>query len=181
MTEAGAVNDPERCPRTKHVDGKSHGWLGGDDPYIKCDWCGEIRDALTGQVAGLTWEDHGRDADNQTASGTVRDPIQPPGGSNGQWRRDMDEMPTIRMHQAPSEIHIQKEAGQDSDGLPYPRIEPHYGCGDDGTSAAFGASTRSGSNNAAPHRSGFARDIQTSNIRRVCLRASSSWRAVSAR
>ena len=55
MTEAGAVNDPERCPRTKHVDGKSHGWLfWGDDPYIKCDWCGEIRDALTGRVAGLT-------------------------------------------------------------------------------------------------------------------------------
>ena len=51
MTEAGAVNDPERCPRTKHVDGKSHGWLfWGDDPYIKCDWCGEIRDALTGRV-----------------------------------------------------------------------------------------------------------------------------------
>ena len=43
--------NPERCPRTKHVDGKSHGWLfWGDDPYIKCDWCGEIRDALTGRV-----------------------------------------------------------------------------------------------------------------------------------
>ena len=41
MTEAGAVNDPQRCPRTKHVDGKSHGWLfWGDDPYIKCEWCG---------------------------------------------------------------------------------------------------------------------------------------------
>ena len=51
MTEVGVVNDPERCPRTKHVDGKSHGWLfWGDDPYIKCDWCGEIRDALTGRV-----------------------------------------------------------------------------------------------------------------------------------
>ena len=51
MTEAGVLNDPERCPRTKHVDGKSHGWLfWGDDPYIKCDWCGEIRDALTGRV-----------------------------------------------------------------------------------------------------------------------------------
>jgi hypothetical protein len=51
MTEAWAVNDPERCPRTKHVDGKSHGWLfWGDDPYIKCEWCGEIRDALTGRV-----------------------------------------------------------------------------------------------------------------------------------
>lgn len=34
----------------------------------------------------------------------------------------MDAMPTIRMHQAPSEIHIQKEAGQSViilDGLPY--------------------------------------------------------------
>ena len=34
----------------------------------------------------------------------------------------MDEMPTIRLHQAPSEIHIQKEAGQSViilDGLPY--------------------------------------------------------------
>ena len=34
----------------------------------------------------------------------------------------MGEMPTIRLHQAPSEIHIQKEAGQSViilDGLPY--------------------------------------------------------------
>ena len=34
----------------------------------------------------------------------------------------MDEMPTLRLHQAPSEIHIQKEAGQSViilDGLPY--------------------------------------------------------------
>jgi len=34
----------------------------------------------------------------------------------------MDEMPTIRLHQAPSEIYIQKEAGQSViilDGLPY--------------------------------------------------------------
>ena len=51
MTDAGFVTDPERCPLTEHVDGKSHGWLfWGDDPYVKCDWCGEIRDALTGQV-----------------------------------------------------------------------------------------------------------------------------------
>ena len=51
MSEAGDGKDIERCPRTKHVDGKSHGWLfWGDDPYIKCDWCGEIRDALTGRV-----------------------------------------------------------------------------------------------------------------------------------
>ena len=51
MTDAGFVTDPERCPLTEHVDGKSHGWLfWGDDPYVKCDWCGEIRDALTGRV-----------------------------------------------------------------------------------------------------------------------------------
>ena len=34
----------------------------------------------------------------------------------------MDAMPTIRLHQAPSESHIQKEAGQSViilDGLPY--------------------------------------------------------------
>lgn len=34
----------------------------------------------------------------------------------------MDAMPTIRLHQAPSEIHVQKEAGQSViilDGLPY--------------------------------------------------------------
>ena len=51
MTEAGQVKDKDRCPLSKHVDGKSHGWLfWGDDPYIKCDWCGEIRDALTGRL-----------------------------------------------------------------------------------------------------------------------------------
>ena len=37
MTDAGVVDDSERCPRTKHVDGKSHGWrFWGDDPYIIC-------------------------------------------------------------------------------------------------------------------------------------------------
>ena len=42
MTEAGQVKDKDRCPLSKHVDGKSHGWLfWGDDPYIKCDWCVE--------------------------------------------------------------------------------------------------------------------------------------------
>ncbi len=39
------------CPRSKRVDGPFHTWLfDGDDPYIKCHWCGEIRDALTGRV-----------------------------------------------------------------------------------------------------------------------------------
>ncbi len=41
----------DTCPHTKHVDGKSHGWLfDGDDPYIVCDWCKERRDAITGCV-----------------------------------------------------------------------------------------------------------------------------------
>ena len=47
------------------------------------------------------------------------------------------QMPTIRLHQAPSENHIHKEAGQSViilDGLPYPRIEPHQGRRADGTS-----------------------------------------------
>ena len=58
MTEAGQVKDKDRCPLSKHVDGKSHGWLfWGDDPYIKCDWCGEIRDALTGRV--MVWSSLG--------------------------------------------------------------------------------------------------------------------------
>lgn len=39
------------CPKSKRVDGQVHSWLfDGDDPYVKCFYCGEIRDALTGRV-----------------------------------------------------------------------------------------------------------------------------------
>lgn len=39
------------CARSKHVDGTSHGWrFDGDNPYIKCDWCGEWRDARYGHI-----------------------------------------------------------------------------------------------------------------------------------
>ena len=39
------------CPLSQHVDGWSHGWqFQGDDPYIECAWCHEVRDALTGRV-----------------------------------------------------------------------------------------------------------------------------------
>lgn len=38
------------CSHTKHVDGKSHGWcFDGDDPYIVCHWCKEVRDAVSGR------------------------------------------------------------------------------------------------------------------------------------
>lgn len=43
----------QRCPYTKHVDGRSHGlkWM-GDDPYTECVWCGEVRSAPSGMVVG---------------------------------------------------------------------------------------------------------------------------------
>ena len=41
----------DRCQRSKHVNGVSHGWaFDGDDPYIICAWCDEMRDALNGRV-----------------------------------------------------------------------------------------------------------------------------------
>lgn len=42
--------DGEFCNASQRVDGKLHSWeFDGDDPRIKCCWCGEIRDALTGK------------------------------------------------------------------------------------------------------------------------------------
>lgn len=39
------------CPLSERVDGKKHSWeFDGDDPYIVCYYCGEIRDAITGRV-----------------------------------------------------------------------------------------------------------------------------------
>lgn len=41
----------DECVPSKHVDGKIHSWrFDGDDPYIICHWCGEIRDALNGRI-----------------------------------------------------------------------------------------------------------------------------------
>lgn len=39
------------CPASERVDGPYHSWeFWGDDPYIICWWCKEMRDALTGDV-----------------------------------------------------------------------------------------------------------------------------------
>lgn len=39
------------CPQSIRVDGPHHSWVfDGDDPRICCVFCGEIRDALTGEV-----------------------------------------------------------------------------------------------------------------------------------
>jgi hypothetical protein len=41
----------EHCPLSKRVDGQRHSWrFDGDDPRVVCVFCGEVRDALTGQV-----------------------------------------------------------------------------------------------------------------------------------
>lgn len=38
------------CPPSQRVDGKFHSWkFDGDDPYIICAYCDEMRDALTGR------------------------------------------------------------------------------------------------------------------------------------
>jgi protein gp37 len=45
----------ETCPKSKRVDGNGHSWLfDGDDPYVKCYYCGEIRDALNGRTIGVS-------------------------------------------------------------------------------------------------------------------------------
>ena len=42
-----------RCPESQRPDG-DHDWrFWGDYPYVKCFYCGEIRDALTGRVIPL--------------------------------------------------------------------------------------------------------------------------------
>lgn len=45
--------DYEReCKDSLRADGR-HGWaFDGDDPYVYCHFCGEVRDAITGKVIG---------------------------------------------------------------------------------------------------------------------------------
>lgn len=45
------MSDGEYCEPSQRVDGKKHSWMfDGDDPYIVCCYCDEMRDALTGRV-----------------------------------------------------------------------------------------------------------------------------------
>lgn len=37
----------EICENSKRVDGKKHSWVFmGDDPYVKCHYCSQVRDAI---------------------------------------------------------------------------------------------------------------------------------------
>ena len=39
------------CPKSRRVDGPFHSWrFDGDDPYVICTFCKEMRDARTGRV-----------------------------------------------------------------------------------------------------------------------------------
>jgi hypothetical protein len=50
MTPAPITPDNDVCPRSKRVDGQKHSWhFDGDDPYIVCSFCGEVRDTITGR------------------------------------------------------------------------------------------------------------------------------------
>lgn len=41
----------DHCTLSRRVDGKKHSWVfDGDDPYIVCAYCDEVRDAITGLV-----------------------------------------------------------------------------------------------------------------------------------
>lgn len=45
------VDAEVECPLSDRVDGMQHSWrFDGDDPYIRCVYCNELRDALTGTV-----------------------------------------------------------------------------------------------------------------------------------
>lgn len=43
--------DQDVCPLSERVDGKLHSWkFDGDDPYVVCVYCGQMRDALTENI-----------------------------------------------------------------------------------------------------------------------------------
>jgi hypothetical protein len=46
-----AIRDRDLCPDSLRVDGSKHSWhFDLDDPRIYCVYCGELRDALTGET-----------------------------------------------------------------------------------------------------------------------------------
>lgn len=45
-----AISPEEYCEKSERVDGKKHSWrFDGDDPYVICSYCKEIRDAISGK------------------------------------------------------------------------------------------------------------------------------------
>lgn len=45
------VDAEVECPLSDRADGMQHSWrFDGDDPYIRCVYCNELQDALTGTV-----------------------------------------------------------------------------------------------------------------------------------
>lgn len=50
--ESGAaMPDGEFCSLSQRVDGQKHTWkFWGDDPYVICHWCEELRHVLTGRT-----------------------------------------------------------------------------------------------------------------------------------
>ena len=51
MKEEHTVEKEDYCSLSERVDGKKHGWkFDGDDPYVICHWCKEVRDAITDVV-----------------------------------------------------------------------------------------------------------------------------------
>jgi hypothetical protein len=73
-----AAPDADVCPLSTRVDGPKHGWrFDGDDPYIVCSFCSEMRDAISGRVIrrGLGAESAPVAADTLTGGSIVGSPI----------------------------------------------------------------------------------------------------------
>lgn len=45
-----AIPPEEYCKTSERVDGKKHSWrFDGDDPYVICSYCGQVKDAISGK------------------------------------------------------------------------------------------------------------------------------------
>jgi len=51
MSDHPAREAQVQCPLSERVDAPVHSWrFDGDDPYVVCVYCGEVRDAMTDRV-----------------------------------------------------------------------------------------------------------------------------------
>jgi len=67
MTETIITPAEDICPAPGRVDGLNHSWgFDGDDPYIVCRFCGEMRDAIGGAVLRAAVETREDPADTAT-------------------------------------------------------------------------------------------------------------------